>query len=50
MLHLRATTFVKQQGFEFAKGDEVEVTGCKVKAVGGDALYRSRSQNKGKTG
>jgi DNA/RNA endonuclease YhcR with UshA esterase domain len=37
-VHLGPASFVKQQGFEFAKGDELQVIGSKVKYGQGEAL------------
>ena len=37
-VHLGPAAFLKQQGFEFAKGDPIEVTGSKVKLANGDAI------------
>src|SRR5690348_14140692 len=37
-VHLGPTAFLKQQGFEFVKGDGIEVTGSKVKLASGDTI------------
>jgi len=37
-VHLGASGFLARQKFEFARGDEVEITRSKVKVQGADAL------------
>jgi hypothetical protein len=48
-VHLGPAAFLKQQGFEFAKGDEIEVTGSKVKFAGGDAIIAREVKKGGET-
>lgn len=48
-VHLGPTAFLKQQGFEFAKGDEIEVTGSKVKFATGEAIIAREVKKNDKT-
>ncbi len=45
-VHLGPTAFLKQEGFSFEKGDEVEVTGSKVDYQKGEAII-AREVKKG---
>jgi hypothetical protein len=48
-VHLGPTAFLKQEGFEFAKGDEIEVIGSKVKFSGGEAIIAREVKKNDKT-
>jgi hypothetical protein len=45
-VHLGPTTFLEKQKFTFAKGDQIEVIGSRVKINGADALL-AREVKKG---
>jgi DNA/RNA endonuclease YhcR with UshA esterase domain len=45
-VHVGPTSFLKQEGFSFQKGDEVEVTGSKVASQKGEAII-AREVKKG---
>ena len=45
-VHLGPTSFLEQEKFTFAKGDQIEVIGSKVKVGGADALL-AREVKKG---
>jgi DNA/RNA endonuclease YhcR with UshA esterase domain len=45
-VHLGPSAFLAEQGFTFVKGDQIEVTGSKVKYEGDDALI-ARKVKKG---
>ena len=48
-VHLGPTTFLEKQNFTFAKGDQIEVMGSKVKIEGADALIAREVKKGGKT-
>ena len=47
-VHIGPAWFLSQQKTEFAKGNEIEVTGSKVKADGKDALIAREIKKEGK--
>ena len=48
-VRLGPTTFLEKEKFTFAKGDQIEVTGSKVKIEGADALIAREVKKGGKT-
>jgi hypothetical protein len=48
-VHLGPTAFLEKEKFTFAKGDQIEVTGSKVKIEGADALIAREVKKGGKT-
>jgi hypothetical protein len=48
-VHLGPESFLKAKGFSFAKGDQVEVTGSKVSAKGGEAIVAREVKKGGET-
>ena len=48
-IHLSPTAFLKANGFTFAKGDQIEVFGSRVKFGGADVLLAREIQKDGKT-
>ncbi len=48
-VHLGPTSFLEKQQFTFAKDDQVEVTGSKIKVEGADALIAREVKKGGKT-
>jgi DNA/RNA endonuclease YhcR with UshA esterase domain len=47
-VHLGKTAFISKKGFVFAKGDQVEVSGSKVKYEGADAIIAREVKKGGK--
>jgi hypothetical protein len=48
-VRLGPTTFLEKEKFTFARGDQIEVTGSKVKIGGADALIAREVKKDGKT-
>jgi len=48
-VHLGPESFLKEKGFSFAKGDQVEVIGSKVNYQGGEAIIAREVKKDGKT-
>lgn len=48
-VHLGPSSFLAEKGFKFAKGDQIEVTGSKVKYNGAEALIARQVKKEGKT-
>jgi hypothetical protein len=48
-VHLGPTAFLEKEKFTFAKGDQIEVTGSKVKIGAADALLAREVKKGGKT-
>jgi len=48
-VHLGPTAFVTQSGFSFAKGDQIEVLGSRVRVGATDALLAREIEKDGKT-
>ena len=48
-VRLGPTTFLEKEKFTFAKGDQIEVTGSKVKIGGAEALIAREVKKDGKT-
>jgi hypothetical protein len=48
-VHLGPTSFLKEQGFNLAKGDEIEVTGATTESGGSEALIAREVKKGGKT-
>ena len=48
-VHLGPSAYIAKEGFKFAKGDQIEVTGSKVKYQGHDAIIAREVKMGGKT-
>jgi hypothetical protein len=48
-VHAGPTSFLKEHDFSFAKGDQIEVTGSKIKYQGADAIIAREIKKDGKT-
>ena len=48
-VHLGPVAFLQKEGIEIAKGDQVEVTGSRVKSQGGEAVLAREVKKGGKT-
>lgn len=48
-VHLGPASFIKEKGFSFGKGDQVEVTGSKVEYSGAEAIVAREVKKDGKT-
>ena len=48
-VHLGPASFLKEQGFSLAKGDEIEVTGATTESGGSEALIAREVKKGGKT-
>ena len=48
-VHLGPASYVKDQGFNFKKGDQIEVTGSKLKFSGGESIIAREVKMGGKT-
>ncbi|HXH50044.1 MAG TPA: hypothetical protein VNM47_11935 [Terriglobia bacterium] len=48
-VHLGPASFLKEKGFSFAKGDEIEVTGATTEVAGSDALIAREVKKEDKT-
>ncbi len=48
-VHVGPARYISEQGFSFAKGDQIEVTGSKVTVSGKEALIAREIKKEGKT-
>jgi len=48
-VHLGPASFLKEKGFSFAKGDQIEVTGSKVEYSGAETIIAREVKKDGKT-
>jgi DNA/RNA endonuclease YhcR with UshA esterase domain len=48
-VHLGPASFIKEKGFSFAKGDQVEVTGSKTEYSGAETIIAREVKKEGKT-
>jgi hypothetical protein len=47
-VHVGPSVFIQKQGFSFINGDQIEVTGSRVKVEGGDVLLARQIVKEGK--